>query len=155
MTCDLSFSSWCFENNSLYYFGNCSSPAVSSSPHIFFILCVSPSGDLNSVLNSSALLSCALPYVSPNATIVVCVRNAWIADASRWYTGIPAVFICSGGICWWFGGLCWGPVGIGHCCPYIPMYRVGKIWLDRGCYHRLVSRVGIPKNCDWGKKGLA
>ena len=155
MTCAFSFSPLCFTNKSLYNLGKFSSPAVLSSPHICFIICFHPPDTMNYVLTSYVLIYCVISCVSPTAVIVVCARSSWIANASSWYTGIPDVLICSGGICWWCFGLCWGHLAVGYCYPDIPMCCVGNIWLNRECAHRLAYGGIIPRNCDWDKKCLA
>ena len=155
MICALAFSSLCFANNPLYHFGNCLFPAMYSSPHIFFIVWFYTSDTLDSMITSSVLLSCTIICVDPTDFIVVCVMIAWLANTSSWYTGIPDVFIYSGGICWWFVVICWVPVGVGHFYPAITMCCVGKIWMNGECAHRLDSEGSITKNCAWGNKCLA
>ena len=109
---------------------------------------------LNAVITYSILPSCVLLCVYSNDVCVACVRSYWIYDASIWYTGISAVFIFGGGICWWVFGHCWGTVGIGPCCSAILVCCVGNIWMNCECTHRLASGGSIPKYCGWGNKGL-
>ena len=153
MTCSLSFLSWCFANNSLYHLGNCLYPSVYSSPFFSFVAFL--------LLTPWTLYSPCLYYfplnvlcVSTTAVGVSCIRNAWITNEYIRYTGIPAVFICSGGIYCGFFGLFWGPVCVGPWCPDITMLWVGKICLNHECSHHLASMRSIPKNCAWGNKGL-
>ena len=127
---------------------------MSSSPHIFFIRCFYPSDTLKHVVIFYALISCGPPCVSPKFFTVACNMRFWITDASIWYTGIPAVFICGGCIYGCIFGHCWVTIGVGHWCTDITMWCIGKSCLNCECSHRLVSGGSIPKKCAWGKKGL-